>query len=353
MPTLAHVMGPVHDGLFMQPTDADKLKVLLQEANNVDEPPSVDDVCAFVDLLKKYWAPADGSRELLALNRVVGTRRSVMGAYDHGFLQAQSALPWRHFSRELIALQLIVRIADYKFIDQKDHPLCGPVTFMHGIARRNIEEYALYVIGLAENRRGDLGTHTVKVKSSSNLLGRHAKPRNSNQICEADYIALTSLREGSNIFAYRSASTNRTLEGMSSPASMMQWMRDAGFSNVEDHVHSGWRVHGLRMKADRTNLGRNLMRPHLLKMQQRLANGYTVMLVAADSLANMAREKDHGQSALMRILGGHFMLALSVDVRQDGAAFGLVTWGEEIEPKIEIPWSKIASWYRGFVCGQP
>ena len=258
MPTLAHVMGPVHDGLFMQPTDAEKLKVLLQEANNVDEPPSVDDVCAFVDLLKKYWTPADGSRELLALNRVVGTRRSVMGAYDHGFLQAQSALPWRHFSRE-----------------------------------------------------------------------------------------------GSNIFAYRSASTNRTLEGMSSPASMMQWMRDAGFSNVEDHVHPGWRVHGLRMKADRTNLGRNLMRPHLLKMQQRLANGYTVMLVAADSLANMAREKDHGQSALMRILGGHFMLAFSVDVRQDGAAFGLVTWGEEIEPKIEIPWSKIASWYRGFVCGQP
>ena len=47
------------------------------------------------------------------------------------------------------------------------------------------------------------------------------------------------------------------------------------------------------------------------------------------------------------------MLSLYGDVRQDGAAFGLVTWGEKIEPTVEIPWSKIASWYRGFVCGQP
>lgn len=351
MQSLARILDPNNNGLMGLATPAEELAALLEQADEVDQVPAISQIFAFVRMLRSYWTP--DAREQLALDRVIGEHLPLLGVYHGGFLQAQAALPWRHFSRELIALQLIVRIADYKFIDQKDHPLCGPVTFMHGIARRNIEEYALYVIGLAENRRGDLGTHTVKVKSSSNLLGRHARPQNSDQIREADYIALTSLREGSNIFAYRSASTNRTLEGMSSPASMMQWMRDAGFSNVEDHVHSGWRVHGLRMKADRTNLGRNLMRPHLLKMHQRLTNGYTVMLVAADSLANMAREKDHGQSALMRILGGHFMLALSVDVRQDGAAFGLVTWGEKIEPTVEIPWSKIASWYRGFVCGQP
>ena len=350
MPTLAQTMDPNHNGLWVFNTPAQKLGVLLDMADSVVAVPAIGEVCAFVGMLKTYWTPS--AREQRALDSVIGTPLSLLGVYHGGFLQAQAPLPWRHFSRELIALQLIVRIVRYKYIDQKNHPLCGPVTFMHGVARHDIEEYVLYVTGLAENRRGDLGAHTVKVKSGSNLLGKHPGA-GANEIREADYIALASLREASNIFAYRSASTNRTLEGMSSPASMMKWMRDAGYSNVEDHVHDGWRLHGLRMKADRTSLGNNLMRPHLLKMHQRLTNGYTVMLVAADSLANMARGRNHSQSALMRVFGGHFMLALSVDVRQNGAAFGLVTWGEEIAPTVEIPWSKIASWYRGFVCGQP
>ncbi|WP_198088171.1 hypothetical protein [Variovorax sp. E3] len=350
MPALANVLNPDLTALWACNTSQEKLEVLLDLASNVDAPPSIDEVCAFVDLLENYWRPS--LQEQQALDRVVGSRRSVPGPYDGGFLQGQSALPWRHFSRESIALQLVVRIADYKHIEQKNHPLCGPVTFMHSIARRNIEEYVLYVTGLAENRKGDLGPHTVKVKSNSNLLGM-PRSQGENQIREADYIALASLREGRNLFAYRSDLTNRTLEGMSSTAAMKQWMRDAGYRNVEDHAHHEWRLNGLRMKADRTNVGRNVMRPHLQKLQQRLDNGYTVMLVAADSLADMARGKDYSQSALMRVLGGHFMLALSVDVSHDGAKFGLVTWGKEIPANVEIPWSKVASWYRGFVCGQP
>lgn len=351
MPTLAQTLDLARNGLWAFGTPAEKLTALLDGANEVDVPPAIGDVQVFAELLKGHWTP--GVPEQRALDSVIGTHLPVRGIYLGGFLQTQGLLPWRHFSRELIALQLVVRIVQCKYIEQKTHPICGPVTFMQGIARRNIEEYVLYVMGLAENRRGDLGTHTVKVKSSSNLLGKRPGVNDVHSIREADYIALASLRESSNLFAYRSAATNTTLEGMTTPASMMQWMRDAGYTNVEDHVHSGWRVHGLRMKADRTNLGRNLMGPHLQKMHQRLTNGHTVMLVGSASLAQMAQGKSYGQSALMRVFGGHFMLALSVDVRQNGAAFGLITWGEEIAPTVEIPWSKIASWYQGFICGQP
>lgn len=353
MSTLARVLDPNNNGLWVFDTVPEKLTALLNSANGVDTPPSVAEVEDYVELLNTYWTPVPGSREEHALNRVIGTRRFPGGALAGGFLQAQAALPWRHFSRQLIALQLVVRIVHYRYIEQKDHPLCGPVTFMHSFARRNIEEYVLYVMGLAENRRGDLGPKTVKVKSGSNLLGRRATARGSDHIREADYIALASLRDASNVHAYRSAVTHRTLEGMSSPASMAKWMRDAGYRNIEDHVHAAWRMHGLRIKADRTNFGNNVMRPHLQKLQGRLDNGFTVMMVAAGSLADMARHRNHSQSALMRVFGGHFMLVLSVDVRPNGAAFSIVTWGEEIPADVEIPWSKITGWYRGFLCGQP
>ncbi|MET3180632.1 UNVERIFIED_ORG: hypothetical protein ABIC43_003798 [Variovorax guangxiensis] len=349
MPTLADTLDPDHNTLWAFNSNAEKLAALLDQANNVDQIPTIGQVCALATMLTNYWTP-DAAQQR-ALDRVIGA----YGPQGHGggFLQGQAALPWRHFSRELIALQLVVRIAHYKYIEQKEHPLCGPVTFMHGIARRNIEEYVLYVTGLAEIRRGDLGPNTVKVKSGSNLLGKRPRANGADQIREADYIALASLREGSNLLAYRSASTNRTLEGMSTATTMKQWMRDAGFRNVEDHIHNGWRLAGLLRKADRTRVGQSIIEPHLRTLRLRLAGGNTVMLVAAGSLGEMSLGRDYSQSALMRVFGGHFMLALSVQISQTGATFGLVTWGRESAADVEIPWSKLASWYRGYICGLP
>jgi hypothetical protein len=148
----------------------------------------------------------------------------------------------------MIALQLIVRIADYKYIQQRNHPLCGPVSFMHDIARRDPKQYAQYVIDLAQTRQGSIGNLAVTVSVDSGLLNRHANPAH---IKEADYIALASLRDADNVFAYRSAVTNRTMEGASMPGDIVKWMTAAGYTNVQDQSHTLWRMCGLLLKSDR------------------------------------------------------------------------------------------------------
>lgn len=331
---------------------------LLGEGNEVDTPPTADQVERYSRRLlrNRRWRPdADA---ITALNLVIGTRDDPVAqprTYRGGFLRGTqpAALPWRHFSRELIALQLIVRIVDYKFIEQKSHSLCGPVTFIHDIAKRKPHVYAAYVIGLAENRLGTIEGMTVKVKSSSRLLSKRVTQPDA--ICEADYIALASLRDGSNVLAYRSAFTHTMLEGGTSSADIVRWMRKTGYQNVEDHTHlDAWRLNGLRIKSDRTNFGYHVMRPHLNRMAQALAMGQTVMMCAAGNLARTAVGRTSRDPLLMRVFGGHFTLVNAVDVTQTGAIFDLVTWGTDGGTTVvEIPWSKLTSWYGGFICGLP
>ena len=163
-----------------------------------------------------YWKPS--VIQDLALKKVVGIKvgAGYQGIYRRmgGFLHGGGALPWVHFSRELVALQLIVRIADYKYIHQANHSLCGPVTFIQGVAQRDPAEYVDFVIDLATQRRGTIHNRTVHVRAGSALLHKHAHP---NSIKAADYIALASLRDSANLFPYRSRVTNTDLEGSDEP----------------------------------------------------------------------------------------------------------------------------------------
>jgi len=354
MPTLDQVL---QQALWKDKTIA--RETLLRAGADVDTVPTADEVEQYSRRLLRNgrWVPS--AEAAAALDLVIGVRPDPQNqphSYQGGFLRGNAALPWRHFSRERIALQLIVRIADYRYIEQQHHSLCGPVTFMHDIAKRTPQAYAAYVIGLAENRRGPLGQMTVKVKSGSSLLGKRINSApGSPRICEADYIALASLRDGSNILAYRSPFTHTMLEGATSPVDMVRWMRDTGYQHVEDHSHMGsWRLRGLLIKAHRTSVGQNAVGPHLNQMRHKRNAGHTVMMCAAGSLANMALGRSLRDDMTMRVFGGHFMLVNSVDVTANGAIFDLVTWGRDSsENRIEIPWSKLASWYGGFVSGLP
>ena len=280
-----------------------------------------------------YWKPK-GSQSL-ALTKVVGT---------NGFLHGGGPLPWVHFSRELIALDLIVRIANCKYIQQKNHELCGPVTFMQGVARRDPVEYVDFVIGLATLRRGAIGNRTVKVRAGSALLHKHSHP---NSIKAADYIALASLRDSANLLPYRSPFTDRATEGTTSTREIVAWMRDAGFQNVEDHTHWSWPLAGMLLKAHREAFAQQTMQQNVQTMQNRLTGGHTVIMCAAANLAHMAL----GQNT--RTSGAHATLVKAVAIRPNGVSFTIVTWGEEVKNTVTIPWSKLGSWYDGFVCGQP
>ena len=321
-------------------SDAENTQAMLDIASKVGAAPTVNQVEQLYDDLVMYGNLSDVHKR--ALEKVVGSQAGA--GYQGGFLHGGGPLPWVNFSRELIALQLIVRIADYKYIQQKNHELCGPVTFMQGVARRDPVEYVNFVIGLATQRRGTIGNRKIKVRAGSALL--HKQP-NPNSIEEADYIALASLRDNANIFPYRSRFTSSATEGMTTPGEIVAWMRDAGFRNVEDHTHGGWPLAGMLMKAHRQAFAQRTMQQNVQTMDNRLTAGHTVIMCAAANLAHMAL----GQNT--RTSGAHATLVKGVAVRQDGITFSIVTWGQEVTNRVTIPWSKLGSWYQGFVCGQP
>lgn len=327
---------------LFQYSDDEATKALLDSANGVDTDPTVAEVERYFDTLVTYWKPR--VVHVFALTKVVGTKAGA--AYQGGFLHGGGPLPWVHFSRELIALQLIIRIADYKYIDQASHPLCGPVTFMQSVARRDPAEYVDFVIDLATQRRAAIGNRTVHVRAGSALLHKHPHPTN---IKAADYIALASLRDSANLFPYR----GRDAQGSTAIGEIVAWMREAGFQNVEDHTHLSWRVVGMRLKAHRQAFAQQTMLPNVQTMDNRLTAGYTVIMCGAGNLANMALEQPTQDSALERAFGAHVMLVKGLAVRPDGVTFSIVSWGEEVKNRVTIPWSKLGSWYQGFVCGQP
>jgi hypothetical protein len=333
--------------LYPYNTAAARAEALARSANQVDTNPPAGEVQLFFDVLRSYWEPTPF--EVNAAAGVMGTK--VGHAYVGGFLHSGGALPWVNFNREIVALQLICRIVDYKLIEQKNHPICGPVSFMHDIARQNPVAYVNFVIGLAENRRGTIGNVTVKVRSKSKLLHKHANP---GRMREADYIALASLRNADNILPYRGWWTNRVLEAVTLPSQVAKWMQDAGYQNVEDHSHLFWRLAGGLLKSDRNSFADSNMKPNLVKMQSALANGSTVIMYAAGNLAHTAL-RDHVRDPwLFTAFGGHFMLVRGVQISTTGAAFDLVTWGKDSKSNpVEIPWSNVARWYGGYICGNP
>lgn len=347
MTAIATVLGM---GLGLYPTDAAKAEALLRGANAVTVAPTAQEVGQFFDLLGTYWVPS--FKQVEALVKVIGT--PVGALYHNGFVQGGAALDWVHFDRTLIGLQLIIRIANIKYIQQTNHPLCGPVAFIHDVARRDPKQYVEFVIGLATQRQGTIGNLTATVSATSALLGKHPNPMH---IKEADYIALASLRDRDNLLPYRAALTNRTMEGASMPKDVAKWMTDAGYTHVSDHTHMFWRFGGLLGKADRVAFGMGVIRTSLTGMQTRLVAGDTVVMLAA---ANLAYEAIGGtwagvrESLFVTMFGAHFILVRSVDVQLADVGFDIVTWGREsANPPPRIGWSKLTSWYQGYICGTP
>ena len=101
------------------------------------------------------------------------------------------------------------------------------------------------------------------------------------------------------------------------------------------------------VKADRQAFAQQTMLPNVQTMQNRLTAGYTVIMCASANLAHMAL----GEAT--RDSGAHAIFVKAVAVGPNGVSFTIVSWGQEVKNAVTIPWSKLGSWYQGFVCGQP
>lgn len=344
MPNLPNVTTM---GLWHLPDDAAKAEALLDAADKVDVHPTVAEVEAFFDQLENFWRC--NMAQTNALMRVIGIPAGA--GYAGGFLHNAGPLRFTNFSRELVALQLICRIADFNRIRQKSHPLCGPVTLIQDIASRDPVAYVDYVIGLAENGQGDLNGKPVHIAPGANILGKH--PHHAS-IHEADYIALASLRQADGRLPYRAWYTNRTLQGATMPSKLVEWMTQSGYTNVQNHTHAGWKAAGILVHSHRESFATNRMRQSLNAMHGTIAAGDTVIMLAAGNLAHEILDDNRRDSKFVTIFGSHFMIVRGVNILGNGVSFDIVTWGRaSAVPLKEISWSKIGSWYQGYISGTP
>ena len=384
-------------------TPRQRLTAILTAAHRVDAAPTVMELINFMTLLLRappappVVAPIGGGpapvvpppvaalvptpAQTAALTTLVGPIGGVGGIagwfpHDASFFSGAGALRFRNFNRRLIAFQLIIRVADPKYIDQGTHPLCGPVVLMEAFARNYPAEYVAYVIGMALNGAGMVrfagGAKVISLQADSNIFGKHS---NHAHIPEADYIALASLRDQGHWLIhtpYRSSFTNRMIEGATTAGTLMRWMTDGGYANVEDLTLTRMRNAATKLMffstGVRDSVGESLMRANLNTAINRMALGRSVFMAVAGNLAHYALNRQgHRDAMYMTAFGGHWVTLLNVNfvaavapgagvaANRGGVQFEIRTWTEETDAAnlVTVPWSKVGNWYRGFVSGTP
>jgi hypothetical protein len=268
-------------------------------------------------------------------------------------------LEFTQMDRLLIAVQLAVRVLNPARIQQQGHPLCGPLVLVQDFARRKPAAYVDYVAGLAENRRGVIRQHKVKIKKRSNLLTKRVYRHGAVvHMQEADYIAIASLRESASLFPYRSPLTMTILQGWTFPGQVKGWMESMGYSGVHDRTFN--RMNSLLAKSWSDRMYKN----HIDAAEAELKQGRVVFLYTAAQFAehqvpNKTVSDDFESRLLGNYLGGHWTLCRDIDTSNvTGVRFAMDSWGESSErsgaaqPGL-LNWSKVTSWYRGYVSGDP
>ena len=274
------------------------------------------------------------------------------------FLHNNGALAFVNMSRLMISLQLVTRIIDHNRIQQKGHSVCGPVSLMHDFAKRDPLGYVNYVVGLAENRRGYIGNHKVKVRKGSNILSKTVYRYGADiHIQEADYIALASLRDAASLLPYRSTFTSTMLQGATGSGQVKTWMENMGFTKIHDRT-----LNRLWAPVAKTFDLEQKFKVHVDGAKKQVEKGRVVILCSAGQLTQHQLGQTVGKGFTDRLigayLGGHWMLCRGVEFDTQGARFALDSWGESsdtagIGSVPTLPWSKVTSWYRGYVSGQP
>jgi hypothetical protein len=334
---------------------------LLRDCDNVTSATDANEVRKFTKLIRENLVTPLTPQQELAIGEVVGVAGSPGVVGSPGFIDGTGALAFTNMNRLLIGLQLVARVIDYNRIQQQGHSLCGPVSLMHDFAGREPVGYVQFVTGLAETRRGSLkvlggaNPKIVKVKRRSNILTKTIRRLGNNAILEADYIALASLRESASALPYRAALTSTMLQGATWPYEIEKWMTEMGYSNVSNHTFV--RVWAVAAKlADLQTRFSN----HIDGAINELNNSRVILLYHAGKLSQyqLSQPLTTGVEGFgMTTFGGHW--AQCRDIESDpaqGVRFALDTWGQSSEiggVSPWIPWSKVMSWYRGYVSGTP
>jgi hypothetical protein len=218
---------------------------------------------------------------------------------------------WPHIAKLDLASGLIARIENPNAINQSGTPLCGPATLVRALATNNPDGYAQAAIDLYS--KGKAQINTLNLTPGSNLK-QATVPANTDP---ADWIMLGSVRDSSNWLLSPGGWFGSNLAGVTVPATIEKWFKDAGYTSViNDTSLTGGDIPSVKsIRAQRAS--------------QKFKDGYNVcMLVDGDVL------KSDTQDDIFSLFPTHWVV-LNSEITNAGTmnykdlvSFKIYTWGD-------------------------
>ncbi|WP_392538252.1 hypothetical protein [Legionella sp. 227] len=252
---------------------------------------------------------------------------------DNNFLDKDVPLKFKNFNRPLLALQMMMRVLDPRYINQRDEQVCGVNAFVHNITLFNPMKYVHIVSELASTGVCDLKEFAgkegvLRVEVTEGVAKKESS--DGSDIRDADHIILNGIRSSENtMIRYSSEGPElaKQLFGVTTHNEIKRWMKQAGYHHVQNiPVHEKEAVKQLNL---------------LIK------DGYMVGLAGTGSLANYILNPEEGapdsQNVVQRFMDGHFFIIRDIDFDEetDKVHVRIMTWGEEKSASIPFAdWKK-------------
>lgn len=324
---------------------------VIAAAATVDVPPrafELSRLLAFVGTHVRGRAGEPNGRQRLALGRI------------QRFAETNGTIRFPGCQRTLIATELVARVLAPVYINQQNRSLCGPNSLIIDVATRRPDDYARMVIELAESSETRL--NRLVVTAGRRLLW-HTWAR--NDIAQADYIMLGSLRSSSNIFGYGlgNLDTDEPVAGATRAKTLCDWLEAAGYINVRDETITQAMAAGSQhayfgLGSNRTN---NLTgkAANLQRAINQLGAGHRIIAFTSVELArevmrgNLVNPETRcGFGAFFKPVSRHYMLVDALAASAVNVNMTAYTWGQRIV-SVPIPVATFYDHYFGHVSAQP
>jgi hypothetical protein len=279
--------------------------------------------------------------------------------------QKSATVAFLHIDPAVFGIQLAMRVRRPRSIDQGNTSLCGAVSVLYSLAKREPMQFAQFALDLYVKGHALFG----QLEIEPSLKTRQYYPLRRTKIPWAvDYVTLVSLRHCTFVTDKFHVGFLRGADETTLPGQIGSWLKQAGYSDVEDHtfftksqakavktfsakigqpMHMGGSDGDALAKADRKNYA-------LLNLglaQQALHDGKIVIMFSDGELGRMARGDDFKTRTAPTKLGDHHWMAVrKIDLGAD-VTFKVITWGTSYTATLSL--DHLVPRYNGFICAKP
>jgi hypothetical protein len=267
-------------------------------------------------------------------------------------------------------IQLALRVRRPRTVHQGATCLCGPASILYDYARSHPMQYAQFAMDLFFNGHALFGEK--EVRPSDKVLTNYPL-RRAKIPWALDYVTLVSLRQCTFIYDKPGVKSLRGADETTLPGQLASWLRDAGYSNVQDHtffgkhqqkavakfasfanqpMHFGASTADRSAKEDRAKHARQ----SLQAASNALTQGNSVFLFTDGELAQSLQDKLSGSlfaRSQPTALGEHHWITLrKIDIFPGSAVrIKVFSWGAVYEGAFD--YESFLSRYNGYVSAEP